>query len=123
MNNTQSEPLDCGHHPTSTPFPDYADGAVWIRGLSVCYDCASAKKREDLLTRRRITAYVSRDGRTLTTWNGDTLGRVVVGHQSPWSPERHYIAAVDVHGGHWQGTGTTGGWADLKRCHRDGHTL
>ncbi|WP_433635620.1 hypothetical protein [Nocardia sp. CA-120079] len=49
--------------------------------LSYCYGCYTDRKRADLdsLTHGpgRVVGYIASDGRTLTTWNGDELARVI----------------------------------------------
>lgn len=82
----------------------------------VCYACADKRETADMLTSDRFTAYVSPDGRSITTWTGGKLGTVSFGGRHPWSRERHYITARDVHGQHWHGTGAQGMYCNLRKC-------
>jgi hypothetical protein len=87
----------------------------------VCYPCTDKRTREDLKTATRFFAYVSSDGRRLTTWNGGDLGAVYLGEPHPWSrgpraDRRRYLSAVDCHGTRWHGTGAPGMYATLRRC-------
>lgn len=82
----------------------------------VCYACADKRQAADLITENRFTGYVSCDGRSLTTWSGGTLGRIFLGSLHPWSRERRYLSATDIHGQRWHGTGAPGMWCDLRKC-------
>jgi hypothetical protein len=82
----------------------------------VCYACADKRQTADLITHKKFTAYISGDGHRLTTWTGGNLGRVFLGERHPWSRERHYLTARDVHGQRWHGTGAPGMWASLTKC-------
>ncbi|MFE3105321.1 hypothetical protein [Nocardia tengchongensis] len=87
---------DCGHEYTNTDAhgragigPGYAIDPTTDQ--SHCYRCSDDRTRADLdsLTHGpgRVAAYVSNDGRTLTTWNGGELARVIDhrrGRTSDW---------------------------------------
>lgn len=107
--------LDCGHHP-SPHHPTTTGTAHTADGREICYACADQEQREDMKTATAFCAYVSSDGRRLTTWTGGDLGRVHMGSRHPWSRERHYLSATDCHGTRWHGTGAPGMWASLRRC-------
>lgn len=72
---------DCGHTVTvSGMAAGYATDRETDRTL--CYACADASERERMAALPvggHQLAYVSTDGRTLTTWTGGTLARVT-GH-------------------------------------------
>ncbi len=82
----------------------------------VCYDCADKRQTAELLTSDRFTGYVSGDGRSLTTWTEGRLGSVSLGSRHPWSRDRFYLRAYDVHGQAWHGTGAPGMWCNLRKC-------
>lgn len=69
---------DCGHLVTPTP------GSVGTgkatdpdTGATMCYPCAEAAEREAIKTATAYAAYLSSDGKRLTTWTGGTLAEVV----------------------------------------------
>lgn len=113
-------PLHCGHtfDRDAAPFTD--GSAILDDGSRICYDCATAADRSamrDATPGDRFTAYVSSDGRTLTSWPGRELGTVVGwGERHPWSNSRRYVSVRDVNGGRWRGTAEPGMWASLRRC-------
>ena len=82
----------------------------------VCYACTDKRETADLLTHDKFTAYVSSDGCNLTTWTGGKLGTVSFGERHPWSRERNYLRAYDVHRQSWHGTGAPGMYCNLRRC-------
>jgi hypothetical protein len=90
-------------------------------GALICYTCADFEERCSLLTQAKFCAYVSSDGKSLTTWTGGILGRVTgTGKPHPWtrrSPfgERRYMTFRDVHGQGWHGTGAPGMYATIRR--------
>lgn len=107
--------LDCGHHPS--PHQPFTTGTAHTRdGREICYDCADRETREEMKTARTFCAYVSSDGRRLTTWSGETLGTAHLGSRHPWSRKRRYLSATDCHGTRWHGTGAPGMYATLRRC-------
>ena len=69
-----------------------------------------------MLKRRPVIAYLSMDGRRVTTWTGGTLGRVVyarpckLSRLSNWHSDKTFrsVRVVDVHGGAWSGRGSPG---------------
>jgi hypothetical protein len=68
---------DCGH--TVTPVP----GSVGTgkatdpnTGKTMCYPCAEAAEREAIKTADVYTAYVTNDGKRLTTWTGAELAKI-----------------------------------------------
>ena len=112
--------LDCGHHPS--PHEPFTTGAAHTSdGREICYTCADREEREAMKTAVRFCAYVSSDGRRLTTWPGGDLGSVTLGNLHPWSSgpradRRCYLSVIDCHGNRWRGTGAPGMYATLRRC-------
>lgn len=68
-------------------------------------------------------AYLGRDGRTVTTWTGATLGTVtsLTTSGARWSRygpvHRRYVRVTDIHGAHWYGSGPVEN-GDYLRLHR-----
>lgn len=112
--------LACGHHPS--PHGVFTTGTAHTTdGREICYTCADQEEREALKTATRFCAYISCDGRRLTTWTGGDLGSVYLGSPHPWSSgpradRRRYLSATDCHGTRWHGTGAPGMYATLRRC-------
>ena len=130
MSVTLLGPLSCGHPPTATE--GCGTGYAAMRGegegywsdsfgtqSTLCYECAAAADRETIRVAQpgdRFYAYVSGDGRTITTWDGMRLmGSVHVGALHHWSREIHHISAWDDHGRQWSGTGAPGMYASLRQ--------
>ena len=82
----------------------------------ICYACADTRQTADLLTQDKFFGYVSSDSHNLTTWTGGVLGRIFFGKRHPWSRERYFVSARDVHGQRWHGTGAPGMWCNLRKC-------
>jgi hypothetical protein len=91
----------------------------------VCYICADAQQREDLRDRSRsFGAYLASDGRTIATWTGGELGRVIwsnpctLTRRSFWHDSRSYrsVRVRDVHGAYWFGRGSPGVCITLRPC-------
>src|SRR5688500_16004336 len=79
-------------------------------GLHLCYACADAQQREELKDRSKpFFAYVSSDGKNITTWTGGVLMRITqswpckLTRQSWTHSQSSYksIRATDMHGGKW----------------------
>lgn len=117
--NTTARILDCGHNPTpdSKPGTGYAyDGES---GRTLCYACADTLDRERMAASASHVAYVSTDGRTLTTWSGGKLARVT-GHTETRTGFHgstvHRYWAKDDSGGTWYGSnGGTGMVIQIRR--------
>lgn len=43
----------------------------------ICYKCAFERTKKEMATSDRIGAYLSSEGKTVTTWSGETLGTVI----------------------------------------------
>lgn len=110
--------LGCGHLPTSTE----GCGTGYARtseGRTLCYSCADDAQRADIQTADRFTAYVSTDGRTLTTWSGGTLGRVQQISAPAYTPtggEYRYVYARAAGVDWWGRGGGPGMYVNLRRC-------
>lgn len=115
--------LSCGHHPS--PHSYTTTGTAHLPdGQEVCWKCADAMQREDLKDRSKpFVAYVSSDGKTITSWTGGHLMRVTrstrctLTRQS-WVHGKAYssIRATDCHGGKWYGRGSPGIAISLRPC-------
>ena len=86
----------------------------------ICYACADDNQRASLVTGRDgpIYAYVSSDGRRVTTWTGGTLGDVIEYGESRAGWGGSTIARFrvrDVHGQLWTGRGAGRGIACTLR--------
>jgi hypothetical protein len=86
-----------------TGYATRADGSI------ICYACADAEQRAELLDRSRpYSAYVSNDAKHVTTWTGGDLGDIYgwAGHRTGFSGSTQYYFRVrDVHGGWWSARG------------------
>jgi hypothetical protein len=82
--------LTCGHVRPAMPTPGGTGVATTRDGRTFCYPCADASEREAFETADTFTAYVSMDGRRLTTWPGGTLAHTVIG--------RHGVSRSGWHG-------------------------
>ena len=117
---------DCGHPPTETT--GIGTGyATDLAGRTMCYPCADSAQAAEVAASKpgdKFCAYVSSDGRTVTTWTGGVLMRsVLFGAAHPWSRRswhetRHYMTAVDVDGRVWSGVGAEGMYAVLRLTKR-----
>lgn len=83
----------------------------------ICYECADRMQVAELKDRSKpFCAYVSSDGRAITTWSGGKLMTVIrsrpcqLTRRSNWHSRDSYmsIRARDVHGGEWCGRGSAG---------------
>jgi hypothetical protein len=97
--------LDCGHPATKTDSPIAAGIARDEEGNSMCYDCAYEDIMDNVVltgieiegkTEWRLPAlYMSSDGATITTWDGQFVGRVTFhGEDHPWA--RRYKAPMQT---------------------------
>lgn len=114
--------LTCGHEPS--PHGEHTTGTATLPdGREVCWACADDWAREDIRTGGTYFAYLSSDGRQLTTWSGGRLADV-----TRLSKSRHFgfygvsydvvhFRAVDVHGARWYGTSPGRGmYARMRRA-------
>jgi hypothetical protein len=105
------EVLDCGHAPTDDGLC-YANGqrmttgyATTRDGRRLCYSCADDMQRSELATADTYGAYVSSDGRRITTWSGGPLARVTshsIGRAGSGG-QMHYWRAVTPDGAEFYG--------------------
>lgn len=103
--------LDCGHSPTPGVKP--GTGYACTRdGVTLCYSCSDEHERQAMREAAgtpgaAFLAYVSTDGKSLTTWPGGILARVT-GHtvsRTGWNRSQiHRWWAVSPDGAHWYGS-------------------
>jgi hypothetical protein len=89
--------------------PGYCGAAGYAQtrdNRMVCFDCADARQRADLLDRSKpASGYVSADETRVTTWTGGFLGRIVSqsSHRNNWGARIYCYSVRDVHGNYWHG--------------------
>ena len=120
--------LDCGHPATPDTCGTGATGYAIepSTGATMCYPCSDERERELMTRANTFVAYVSTDGRALTTWPGGHLAtidpadahqhgqRVYTPSGGMWT--RYVWHATDIDGGRW--TGVNGGPGLVIRVHR-----
>ena len=100
--------LDCGH--PESEHSDITTGyATCVDGRRICYECAADSDRAHMIGTGRIVAYLSGDGRTVSTWPGVPLMRVTsetVARTASfgYKTTRTYLRAVAPDGTRWHGT-------------------
>lgn len=119
--------LDCGHVPTA-PTNFHANGvpltagrATDRDGRTMCYACADSAQAAEMSTAGTVTAYISGDGRNLTTWTGGVLARVTEhGHsaRAGFGHGLHYWTVRDSDGATWHGRNGGPGMVVTVRRHR-----
>lgn len=119
--------LSCGHPPT--PTEGFGTGVGRLPdGRTLCYACCDEHAMNALLDRSKpFVAYVSNDGRTVTTWTGGHLGRIVqalpckLSRRSWTHSDSSYrsLRVIDVHGNAWYGRGSPGISIVLRACKGD----
>lgn len=91
--------------------------AITASGEKICYSCADKAQREELKDRSKpFCAYVSGDGKLITSWTGGELMKVTqswpcqLTRSSNWHDSKSYrsIRATDCHGRKWYGRGSAG---------------
>jgi len=115
---------DCGK-----TFPVQTSGGTGYArtadGKTICYGCADIRERAELKDRTRpFCAYVSSDGKAVTTWTGGRLGDVISSRpcaltRQSFTHSRGSFRSVrvrDVHGGEWYGRGSPGVCIKLRAC-------
>ncbi|URG17469.1 hypothetical protein Mbo2_099 [Rhodococcus phage Mbo2] len=126
---------DCGHVYTNlddTGRPGISTGyATRPDGLTLCYLCADITARLDMAAEARkdhgtVHAYVSADGRHVTTWTGGPHGHLaeIISHgigRSGWAgSEIHSWRAISADGRAWYGRNGGPGMAiTLRTVKRD----
>lgn len=121
MSTDALQAADCGHEITRTGIrtgyariaaPRPVNGRTLPADATVCYPCADSLQAEDMATSDRIDAYVSGDGRNVTTWSGGVLARIVTATEPrvTYTPtggrvETVYVIARDADGRTWHGRG------------------
>lgn len=99
---------DCGH--TATAEGIGTGYATMPDGRTLCYPCADDSERATMHARgaagEPMTAYLSGDALTVTTWSGGHLAAVQAHtvSRSGWhNSEVHYVRAVQTGGRVWSG--------------------
>lgn len=114
---------DCGTECKPSPGGLGTGYAIFRDGARVCYACADKRQLADIEASQigdKFPAYVSSDGRKITSWTGGELMRVIHwGDKHPWTLRsswgaRYYLRAVDAKGRVWSGTGADGMYANLR---------
>lgn len=96
--------LDCGHKPS--PHGEHTTGTGHIDGRELCVNCCNSHEAAEFSKAQHYCAYLSGDGKTITTWPGGVLAQVV----KLWSVHNNMageilrIRAVDASGNKWHGT-------------------
>jgi hypothetical protein len=109
--------LDCGHNPS--PHSDYTTGTAHTStGKEICWECSYKREQEALKRTTHYVAFLASDGKTLTTWPGQTLARVTRLWTIPnnMAGKLYRFRAVDVHGAAWYGS--TPGHGMYARMHK-----
>lgn len=92
-----------------------------------CYTCADVRERRDMASAERFVAYLSSDGRRVTSWSGGTLADVVWsrGVRMPGfggGDAATFIRARAADGSTWSGRGPGRGmYVRLRRVGRRAH--
>lgn len=112
--------LDCGHEPTVTD-STFTNGTARDRdGKTFCYDCASKPDIEAVERGEELYAYVSGDGKRITTWPGNELMRVtrnISARTGFYNSKVHYIRAVSPNGREYYGkNGGNGMCIRMRPC-------
>lgn len=97
--------LACGHEPS--PHDAHTTGtAVLPDGKEICWSCSDAWVLNHMAAHDKITAYMSQDGQSVTTWNGTKIARITrsTTHRIGfYRTERVYFRATDETGKKWHG--------------------
>ena len=126
-NPVPGDTLDCGHRLTH-PLPDRAGtgyGRDW-RGRTACYPCCHQTELFHMERDKRISAYLSMDGRHITGWPGFVLAfvrRETTGSAGGFARDTTVtrVWAQDAAGNWWHGRGPGRGmyinlrWSKDKR--------
>lgn len=112
------EKLDCGHFPTETDSKFTNGIARDENGKSYCYPCASQPDIDAVERGEAVFAYVSSDGKKITTWPGIDLMKVTYNGTAPtgfYGASISYIRAVAPNGREYYGkNGGNGMWIRMK---------
>jgi hypothetical protein len=98
--------LSCGHEPS--PHSEHTTGTVTLPDdREVCWSCGDQWQREYMATHDQLDAYLSSDGKSITTWSGGHLATVERGVSRKTGfcgATRMYLRAVDPTGKRWHGS-------------------
>jgi hypothetical protein len=121
MNAIETQIIHCANCgavcPPAPPQGGASGYAITQDNRKICYSCSDNMQREELKDRSRpFFAYVSSDGKEITTWTGGKLMTVTISRpcqltrQSFLHDRRAYrsIRARDIHGKNWAGRGSAG---------------
>lgn len=112
------ETLDCGHAPTATDSKLTNGIASDAEGKTYCYGCASKPDIEAVERGEEVFAYISSDGKEVTTWPGIKLMKVTYNGTARtgfYGSTIHYIRAVAPNGREYYGkNGGNGMWIKMK---------
>lgn len=112
--------LDCGH--LSTPDGFVMGYATLNDGRRICYADADTMQREEFAEpgRTEFWAYLSSDGKTITTWTGGQLASITqtgVGRSGFYDSKIYFVQAVAPDGSRWYGkNGGPGMSIHIKRA-------
>jgi hypothetical protein len=88
-------------------------------GRRLCYPCCEQWQRLEFSAADRFSAYVSGDGKAVTTWTGGKLA-IVAGmsrHRGGFGGEYFTVQAVAPNGARWYGRGGGAGmYVNLRRA-------
>lgn len=114
--------LDCGHDVDATRGLGIGTGVcVTVDERRICYNCADDAERESMREGRPALAYLSSDGRNVTTWPGGILGTVtretVRTMYGFCRSERTFVRVTAFDGSAWHGSGIGRGcYVRLRKC-------
>jgi hypothetical protein len=87
-------------------------------GRRLCFPCCDQSQRLEFSAADRFSAYVAGDGKTVTTWTGGKLARIVgmTRHRGGFGGEYVTVQAVAPNGARWYGRGGGAGvYVNLRR--------
>ncbi len=109
--------LACGHKPS--PHGDHTTGTGYgADGVEVCWDCCNVRELTAFLAADKYCAYLSGDGKSITTWPGGLLARVTWSHKvrHGFCGQLTRFDAVASDGSKWYGTSPGNGmYCRLRR--------
>lgn len=84
----------------------------------MCPSCADDMQRDDMRDASRWSAYLATDERTVTTWTGGELGKVL---SLTRNARQTFVRVRDGHGHQWAGVGPaeSGTYVSLRRVKGD----
>lgn len=114
------EKLDCGHVPTVDAGVGTGYARHAVTNKTMCYGCADSQAAADMSAEDKYGAYLSGDGKNITTWSGGVLARVTYEGKARTGfhdSEITYLRARDANGATWYGrNGGRGMCVTIKRA-------